>query len=151
MMDKQAYTHAHTCTRPRARAHARMRTHTQICNIYCFSLQQWSPNAFQCQVTRSLSVLFFAKHGRLTSTLPFMRWWRSRKCSPVAEFRRTLIFSRPLIGAFEKQGSMFSRRKKGYDRTVQRVELQYRLVCYAAEHRVAVEHNFCILTTCSQC
>ena len=37
MLDKQGYMHAGACTSPRARAHARAHTHTQICNIYCFS------------------------------------------------------------------------------------------------------------------
>ena len=41
MLDKEGYTHARVCTRPRVRAEAlaRARTHTHIyiCYIYCFS------------------------------------------------------------------------------------------------------------------
>ena len=36
----QGYMHARASTRPPSRAHTRTRTptHTQICNIYCFSI-----------------------------------------------------------------------------------------------------------------
>jgi hypothetical protein len=37
MLDKQGYTSARTCTRPRARASTHPPTHTPICNTYCFS------------------------------------------------------------------------------------------------------------------
>jgi hypothetical protein len=37
MLEKQGYTHARSCTRPRCWAPARARAHTDICNTYCYS------------------------------------------------------------------------------------------------------------------
>ena len=40
MLDKQGYTHARACTRPRSRALAHKHAHRQIRNTYCFARQQ---------------------------------------------------------------------------------------------------------------
>ena len=57
MLDKQGYTQAHPCTRPRARAPPRTHTDKYLILI-AFPLHQWFANAPRCYITRIFRVLF---------------------------------------------------------------------------------------------
>ena len=60
MLDKQAYMHVHTCTRPRVRVHALTHAHTdQWVILIAFPRQQLFANAPQCYVVRTLPVFFY--------------------------------------------------------------------------------------------
>jgi hypothetical protein len=95
MLDKQGYTHARACTRPRSRALAHKHAHRQISNTYCFPRQQqFLKRATALRRTHTVCPVYTRQH---CSYLAEMRdeaegKWAQEKLSSAANVAKIQVY-----------------------------------------------------------